>query len=183
MPSVPIPKVRRARIGDRDAIEALIAASSKSLVAQYYREDLVDAALQGLLGVDTRLIQDGTYFVAKLGDRIVGCGGWSRRKTLFGSDAACDRDDSFIDPRKEAAKIRAFFVHPEHARQGIATRILQRCEREALKRGFHRLALGATLSGVAFYRANGYRSGAPYEFEFAPGRNMTIVPMNKTIRS
>src|ERR1700746_1601163 len=102
------------------------------------------------------LIEDGTYFVADMDDIIIGCGGWSKRKTLFGGDQFSKRDAGLLDPRFESAKIRAFFIHPNFARQGIGLAILERCELDAASHGFISLELMSTLSGVEFYRACGY---------------------------
>ena len=102
---------------------------------------------------------DGTYFAVEIApkrQRIVACGGWSKRKTLYGGDQYAGREDSLLDPMRDAAKIRAFFVHPDWARQGIGSLILEACENAAVAAGFTRLEMGATLSGVAFYRAKGY---------------------------
>ncbi|NIM70948.1 MAG: GNAT family N-acetyltransferase [Xanthomonadales bacterium] len=176
-------KIRPARLAECGAIQALIDASSRALAAPHYAPEVVEAALRAVLGVDTRLIQDGTYFVATVEQAIVASGGWSRRKTLFGSDRVGGRDDELLDPRRDAAKIRAFFTHPDHTRQGLATRLLERCEEAAAAAGFRRLELGATLSGTAFYAAHGYAPGAPLDYECAPGLHMRIVPMSKTLRA
>src|SRR3979490_281349 len=130
--------LRSATLGDLSALETLIALSARTLGARDYSPAQIEGALRGAFGVDTQLIRDGTYFVVQYGDQLVGCGGWSRRRTLFGGDARPDRDASELDPRQDAAKIRAFFVHPEFARRGIGESILERCEQEALAQGFTR---------------------------------------------
>lgn len=173
--------MRRAGKSDVPAIRSLIGQSSRELASHCYDPELIELALDSLLGVDQQLIIDGTYYVVETAHGMVGCGGWSFRKTLFGSDSVSGRDDRELDPETEAARIRAFFVHPEHARKGIATRILKACENDAREMGFRRLALGATLSGVAFYRASGFRPDAPVQHRLPGGRTMEIVPMRKTL--
>jgi len=179
MNSNPELHVRQARTVDIVNIQYLIKISSRSIGTKYYARDLVEAALNTVLGVDTQLIRDGTYFVAEQGNTMLGCGGWSRRRTLFGSDSVRGRDDDLLNPATDAAKIRAFFVHPDYVRHGVGSRILDRCEREARNAGFLKLELGATLSGTAFYLRHGFVAGTPYDYECTPGMNMEIVPMSK----
>jgi GNAT superfamily N-acetyltransferase len=112
---------------------------------------------------------------------IVGCGGWSRRKTLFGSDARADRDEGLLDPHKDAAKIRAFFIHPDHARRGLGRLILERCEREASQAGFVELELMATLPGRRLYEKCGYLPAAPIEHPLGDGNVIRFVPMRKQV--
>ncbi|RPI77426.1 MAG: GNAT family N-acetyltransferase, partial [Desulfobacteraceae bacterium] len=112
-------KIRKAELNDCPEIEKLIALSARGLSAQDYTPEQIEGALQGAFGVDTQLIKDGTYFVVEAGGLLVGCGGWSKRKTLFGSDKRESRDPAELDPAIDPAKIRAFFVHPEWARKGI----------------------------------------------------------------
>jgi GNAT superfamily N-acetyltransferase len=175
-------EIRGATLDDVAAIESLIARSAHGLSAGDYSPEQVDGALRGAFGVDTQLLRDGTYFVVHCGGELAGCGGWSYRRTLFGSDARADRDPQALDPRTDAAKIRAFFVHPAYARRGIGSALLERCESEARARGFRRLELMATLPGVRLYRARGYLPGEPIEWPVPPG-NLTIrfVPMTKAI--
>jgi GNAT superfamily N-acetyltransferase len=161
----------------------LIARSARVLGARDYRPEQIEGALRGAFGVDTQLIDDGTYFVATSGERLVGCGGWSYRRTLFGGDARAGRDAAPLDPRVDAAKIRAFFVDPEHARQGIGRALLERCELEARAHGFLRLELMGTLPGVRLYEAFGYQRGALVEYPVGPGVNIEFIPMHKVLRS
>ena len=174
-------EIRPATLDDYDEIEALIKLSSRSLASQDYTTEQIEIALQAVLGVDTQLIRDGTYFVAESAGRIIGCGGWSRRRTLFGGDAVQGRDDQALDPKVDAAKIRAIYVHPEHARQGLGTQILKHCENAAQRHGFIRLELGATLPGQRLFQSHGYLAGQPYEYECLPGKFMTVVPMKKDL--
>jgi GNAT superfamily N-acetyltransferase len=143
--------------------------------------------LQSVYGVDSQLIADGTYFVAEVSGagqnlQIVACGGWSKRRTLYGGDQVAAREDSLLEPVRDAAKIRAFFVHPEWARRGIGGLILAECEHAAKDAGFTRLEMGATLSGVPFYRAKGYAAIKNQEASLANGEKLAIVRMGKKLR-
>jgi len=176
--------LRPARPEDEPALRELIARSIQALGAQDYSPAQIDGALQGAFGVDTTLIRDGTYFVAEAEDgRIVGCGGWSRRRTLFGSDTRADRDESWLDPAKDAAKIRAFFVDPAHARHGMGALILERSESEARRAGFSAFALMATLPGARFYAKHGYIAEEPISHPLPGGLSIRFVPMNKRSRA
>src|ERR1041385_2698217 len=115
---------------DREAIKRLIADSARHLSRNHYNDVQIEAAIASMFGVDTDLIKDGTYFGAESSELLVGCGGWSRRKTLFGGDQFTTRDKGHLDPESEPAKIRAFFIHPDHARKGIARALLAKCEEE-----------------------------------------------------
>jgi GNAT superfamily N-acetyltransferase len=173
--------VRTATLADRDVLRDLIARSARELSAADYRPEQVEGALQGAFGVDTQLIHDGTFFVAEGGGAIVGCGGWSYRKTLFGSDKRPERDAAELDPRTDAAKIRAFFVDPVHARKGIGTLLLQKCESEAKRRGFSRVELMSTLTGIRLYSARGYAGVEQVRYEVSPGVAIEFLPMSKSI--
>ena len=174
-------ELRPAALADKPELERLIARSARELSAGDYRPEQVDAALRGAFGVDTQLIKDGTYYVAQGEGTIVGCGGWSRRRTLFGGDARAERDATPLDPAKDAAKIRAFFVDPGWARRGIGAAILARCEQDAAREGFRRLELMATLPGVRLYAARGFVAGGMIRHELQPGVAIEFVPMSKTI--
>src|SRR5215207_8286382 len=150
--------VRRATLEDRAALESLIAESARGLSRGDYSDEQIEAAVASVFGVDTDLIRDGTYYVAEAGGSAVGCGGWSRRRTLFGGDRFAARDPGHLDPRAEPAKIRAFFVHPGWARRGVAGANLETCGREAKAEGFRSLELMATLPGVRLYAARGYEA-------------------------
>jgi len=173
--------LRNAILSDQADIEKLIARSIRALGSVDYTSAQIEAALQGAFGVDTQLIRDGTYFVAELQGRIVGCGGWSCRRTLFGSDAHGQRDSGLLNPVVDAAKIRAFFVDPGVARQGIGASILSRCEAEAIARGFMCFELMATLPGVRLYSARGYKAGSPVMHPLTPDMTIQFVPMTKDL--
>lgn len=176
--------LRLATQQDAPALWDLIQHSARRLQSGDYCEAQIEAALGGVFGVDSQLIADGTYFaVAPAGDsgRIVGCGGWSRRRTLFGGDAWSGREDKPLDPACDAAKIRAFFVHPDWSRQGIAKLILSACERAAREAGFTRLELGATLTGVPLYAACGYVEMGRSDVPLTAGLTLPIVHMAKAL--
>jgi GNAT superfamily N-acetyltransferase len=174
-------KIRCATLDDREAITQLIAESARHLSREHYSEQQIDAAITSVFGVDTDLIEDGTYFVAEISGALVGCGGWSRRKTLFGGDQYATRDTGYLEPESEAAKIRAFFIHPDHARKGIARAILARCEEEARARGFRSLQLMATLPGVEFYKSCGFSPQGDFNLDLAGGVKLELVPMRKEL--
>ncbi len=173
--------VRKAKHDDREAIQNLIEASARVLSREHYDDDQIEAAIETVFGVDTDLIDDGTYFVAESEGTLVGCGGWSKRKTLFGGDQYVKRDTSRLDPETDPAKIRAFFIHPDHARKGIARAILDVCESEASKGGFRALELMATMPGVPFYQAVGYAAGERFDLPMRQGVVLELVTMRKEL--
>lgn len=173
--------LRVATLADRDALRVLIDRSARELSKGDYRAEQVEGALQGTFGVDSQLIQDGTYFVVEAGAAIVGCGGWSYRRTLFGGDKRTERDSGMLDPCCDPAKIRAFFVDPAYARKGIGTLLLEKCESEARQRGFSRVELMSTLPGVRLYSARGYTGVERVHYNVAPGVAIEFVPMSKVI--
>jgi GNAT superfamily N-acetyltransferase len=174
--------IRIAREPDVPALRRLIDASVRGLQAGDYSAEQIDAALRGVFGVDSQLIADGTYLVAETGDgQIAGCGGWSKRKTLYGGDVWVGREDSLLDPTKDAAKIRAFFVHPDWARRGIGTLILEACEQAAIANGFTRFEMGATLTGVPLYRARGYTAIEELAVPLEDGLLLPIIRMEKRL--
>lgn len=155
--------IRPAVPADIPALRELIDASVRRLQSGDYSPAQIDSALRTVFGVDSQLIGDGTYFVVRAvssdsDDRpvIVACGGWSKRKTLYGGDRWRDRQDDMLDPNTDAAKIRAFFIHPDWARQGIGTLLLDACEAAARTAGFTRFEMGATLTGAKLFQKRGY---------------------------
>jgi len=174
---------RLATPADIPRIPPLIEASVRALGPQAYSASQIEQSLGTWLGLDTQLIHDGTYFVAEVpaSGALAACGGWSRRKTPYGSDLRPGRDDALLDPQTDAARIRAFFVHPAWARRGIATRILELCEQAARAEGFFRAEMGATLTGVPFYRRHGYSEGEREDLPLANGEVLPIVKMAKPL--
>lgn len=171
--------LRLATTGDVPALTHLIERSVRELQASDYSSEQREGALGTVFGVDTQLIDDRTYFVIEAVNTIVACGGWSRRKTPFGSDHGPARDSDLLNPETDAAKIRAFFVHPDWARKGLGTMILQACEQAAANAGFAKLEMTATLTGIRFYETHGYRRGEEFEIELANGSTLLVVKMQK----
>jgi GNAT superfamily N-acetyltransferase len=174
--------IRLAQPADIPALKLLIEASVRGLQFRDYTALEIEGALTSVFGVDTQLIADGTYFVAETEyHTIAGCGGWSKRRTLFGADHWTHREDELLDPATEPAKIRAFFVHPDSARRGVGTAILDACEDAAGAAGFTRLEMGATLTGVPFYTARGYQASERFNVPLANGETLPIVRMHRTL--
>jgi N-acetylglutamate synthase-like GNAT family acetyltransferase len=174
--------IRSAGPADIDALRQLIERSARTVGVERYTAEQMETALRGAFGVDSQLITDGTYFLVEFDDGMtVACGGWSWRRTLFGGDKRVDREVGTLDPRTDAAKIRAFFVDPQHLRQGIASSLLARCEAEARAAGFLKLELMGTLTGEAFYTARGYVRTASVSYEAEPGVFIPFVAMSKEI--
>jgi GNAT superfamily N-acetyltransferase len=174
--------IRKAVAEDVPALRDLIDASVRGLQSADYSPSQIESALATVYGVDSQLIADGTYFVVQSAQgEIVACGGWSKRKTLYGGDRWAGREDSLLDPQKDAAKIRAFFVHPGWVRRGIGTMLLDACEQAALAAGFRRFEMGATLSGVPLYAARGYVSLENLAVPLANGESLPIVRMEKRL--
>lgn len=173
--------LRKATFEDRRQLEELIAVSAWGLSRPDYTDAQIEAALGGAFGVDSELIADGTYFVAEADGKIVGCGGWSRRRTLYGGDAQPGRRSDLLDPSRDAARIRAFFVHPDRARHGIGRAILAACEAEAREHGFRSAQLLATLPGHSFYRRLGYEGDERVPHALAGGVTIDFIPMRKEL--
>jgi GNAT superfamily N-acetyltransferase len=178
--------VRMATREDIPALRALIHLSVRVLQRADYSAEQLEQALGTVFGVDTQLIADETYYVAETDGRngeriIVACGGWSQRKTLYGSDFEPGRDSELLDPSRDAAKIRAFFVHPHWVRRGLATLILKTSEDAAYAQGFRTFELGATLTGVPMYAARGYRRDEVVEVRLPNGMSLTVVRMSKRL--
>src|SRR5262245_22339560 len=171
-------EIRAARAADVAAISKLIVSSARGLSRDDYTDEEIEAAVSSIFGVDSELISDGTYFVAEAGGELIGCGGWSRRRTLFGGDQAASREAGVLNPAQDAAKIRAFFVHPKWARRGVGRAILERCEAEAQSARFCALELMSTLPGLGFYRKMGYEASEPILYP-AGAIELKFVPMRK----
>lgn len=175
--------LRLATMDDVPALETLIPLSVRTLQVGCYSAAQREAALGTIFGVDRQLIADGTYFVVTTEKQIVGCGGWSWRKSIYGSDQAIEaRDDSALDPRQDAARIRAFFVHPEWARQGIGRAILIECEAAIQRAGFSRAELVGTLTGESLYAACGYHVLERTDLPLGSGDVLPVVRMGRRFK-
>jgi GNAT superfamily N-acetyltransferase len=172
--------IRPARSEETSVLEQLIVASARALSRGFYSEAETEAAIAHVFGVDSELVRDGTYLVAEDGGRLVGCGGWSRRRTLFGGDQFAARESGLLDPEKDAARIRAFFVAAGQERRGIASALLAACEAAAQGAGFKEMALMATLPGVPFYAAHGYIAAAAIE-HCCGTTPVRFIPMHKPL--
>jgi N-acetylglutamate synthase-like GNAT family acetyltransferase len=171
---------RFARDLDVPALADLIRVSSRALQAPYYSTAQIEAALGPIFAVDRQLIRDGTYFVIEQNGTIVGCGGWSKRKSLYGGDCNRSIEDPMLDPKSDAARIRAFFVHPSLARRGIGKSILKACEDAIVSAQFLKADLVATLAGEPLYGAFGYSVVERYEIPLANRLGLPVVRMSKS---
>jgi GNAT superfamily N-acetyltransferase len=172
--------LRLAGPGDLETLRSLMDASMRTLLRAVLSPEEVEASFF-VMGLDTQLIEDGTYYVVERAGRTAGCGGWSRRATLFGGDHSAGRSAALLDPKNDAARVRAMYTHPDFTRQGVGTLILGLCEQKAAAEGFKRTELGATLSGLPLYKAYGYREIEQLRVETPSGVCVPIVRMGKTI--
>jgi GNAT superfamily N-acetyltransferase len=173
--------LRPAKPEDTPVLTQLIADSVRGLSRQEYTQAQIEAALGTAFGVDSELIRDGTYFVVEAGEKIIACGGWSKRTTLFGSDAQAGRESALLDPQRDSARIRAFFVHPDWARRGVGRLLLAHCEAAALAAGFHSTQLMATLPGRKLYLMTGYSGDETTMLRLPGGVALELVPMKKSL--
>jgi GNAT superfamily N-acetyltransferase len=185
---MPVPHAFTLRLADEEdvpALHALIEASVRGLQAADYTPAQIEGALGTVLGLDSQLIRDRTYFVAESaaqdsnGGLIAGCGGWSKRKTLFGADRGPGREPDLLDPANDAAKVRAIFVHPDFARRGLGSLILATVEGAAAQAGFTRYEMGSTLTGVPLYSLRGYLARETIDVPLANGERLQVVKMVK----
>jgi N-acetylglutamate synthase-like GNAT family acetyltransferase len=196
-------RIRKATTGDIPELRRLIEASVRELQVEDYTPAQIEGALESVFGVDSQLIADGTYLVAEsrsvealseaentAGEKnpgsawvLAGCGGWSKRKTLYGSDHWAGREDTLLDPKRDAAKIRAFFIHPAWARRGVGSKILAVCEVAASAAGFASYEMGATLTGAKLFRAKGYVAVENIEVPLKNGLSLPVIHMAKRPRS
>jgi GNAT superfamily N-acetyltransferase len=173
--------IRAARLDELAVLQALVADSVWVLQAGEYDEAQREAAIRLVYGIDTQLIRDGTYFAVEHEGAIVACGGWSRRKTLFGGDQhSPSREPAMLDPTSEPARIRAFFVRPGWERRGIGSAMVRACERAALAEGFHEIEMASTLTGVALYSAHGYKTVERIEVPLEKGLTLPVIRMAKS---
>ncbi len=170
---------RLALPADLPALRDLMNAAIEALLGALLDPAQVLAS-HAIMGLDTQLVEDGTYFVVEAGGQIAGCGGWSRRQTLYGSDHTSGRDSGLLDPAKDAARIRAMYTHPAFARRGVGRLILALCEEAARREGFSRAELVATLAGEPLYRASGY-GGEDYFTDDRGGAPVPLLRMSKAL--
>jgi GNAT superfamily N-acetyltransferase len=179
-------ELRKAVAEEIPVLRALIDSSVRALQTEDYTPEQIEGALKSVFGVDSQLIADETYFIAEAkienaNVAAVGCGGWSKRETLFGGDQWTTRQDSLLDPRVDAAKIRSFFVHPAWPRRGIGSAILKMCEAAAKSAGFSRAEMGATLTGVKLFQVRGYVALESIEILLGNGASLPVVRMTKQL--
>jgi GNAT superfamily N-acetyltransferase len=173
--------VRLATTEDVPALNALIASSARVLSRGYYSEQQIDALVRFVFGVDSQLVEDRTYFLIERNGEIAACGGWSARRSIFGGDQAKSGVDAKLNPATESARIRAFFVHPDYARQGLGRALLAHCEAEARRAGFGTAELMSTLPGVPLYQALGYREVEPVSYTMPDGTRVDFVRMSHSL--
>lgn len=166
-------EIRRAEIEDRPALEAIMNAAISELQKGFLSAEEIAASFD-IMGMDTQLIDDGTYYKVIGDGKPIGCGGWSRRATLYGGSHSDGRDARLLDPATEPARIRAMYTDPSHARRGVARLILSTCEAAARSEGFRRATLVSTLAGEPLYRAAGYQV---VEENMAPTRKAISIPV------
>lgn len=174
-------EVRLATEADIPCLNQLIPESARALSAGYYSPSQIESAIVHIFGVDSQLVADGAYFVVTSDERIVGCGGWSKRKTLFGGDQMKGEADDLLDPARDPARIRAFFVDPAWARRGIGRRIIEACEAAARQEGFTRVELAATLPGEPLYAAMGYTVTNRFDIPMPDGEVLPAAHMVKSL--
>ena len=174
-------ELRVATTADVAPLRTLIEESVRALSEGYYTPAQAEGALTHVFGIDTQLISDKTYFLIEAETRPVAAGGWSGRRTLFGGDQVKREADALLDPRTDAARIRAFFVHPDWTRRGLARRLFDRCEAEASDRGFRAFELVATLPGVPLYRALGFIAVEEIPVPLSDGLFLPCIRMTRPI--
>lgn len=178
-------RLRLARPEDMPALSALMNAAISQLLTPFLPPEGVKASFE-IMGLDSQLIADGTYFVVEdfsvsAGGEIAGCGGWSRRATLFGGDHSAGRDTAMLDPSRDAARVRAMYTHPDHTRKGVGRMVLDACERAAAAEGFSSVEMAATLAGVPLYRACGYHDIEPFTATTSIGYEVPLIRMGKVL--
>jgi N-acetylglutamate synthase-like GNAT family acetyltransferase len=175
-------QIRLATMADIPALEELIRDSVSTLSAGFYTDTQIEMSLLHIFGVDTQLILDQTYFIAEIDQMIAGSGGWSKRKTMFGGDKLkAQKLDPLLDPAREAARLRAFYVHPQWSRRGVGSRVLTECENAARLAGFNRMELVATLPGERLYAARGYERVDAMQLEIPNGKALPAFRMTKAL--
>ena len=170
---------RLARRDDLESLKALMDTAISELQKPFLDENQI-ASSRAIMGLDTQLIDDGTYFIVDSDGQLAGCGGWSRRATLYGGDQTPGRSAALLDPTKDAARIRAMYTHPNHTRKGLGRYIISLCEAAARSEGFTKIELVATLAGEPLYRACGY---VPHEniVDDRGGIGVPLLRMKKSL--
>jgi GNAT superfamily N-acetyltransferase len=171
---------RLATLNDIPQLNKMIALSVRGLSQDYYTPNQIESALKYVFGVDTQLVIDGTYYIAEVDGVIAGCGGWSKRNTLYGGDQHKEVEDPLLNSDYDAARIRAFFVHPDYARKGVGKHIINVCEAAAKSNGFNSFELGATFPGVPLYTAMGYKAVERADAHLPDGEVLGILKMRKS---
>lgn len=174
-------RLRHARMSDVPALEALIQRSGLGLSAPFYTPEQSEALTRHVFGVDSQLVADGTYFVIEDEGQPVACGGWSKRRTLYGGDQHKTGPDPLLDPSTEPARIRAFFVEPSMARRGLGRRLLAECMEEARANGFSSLELASTLPGEPLYKASGFEVLERFDLELPGGMRVPLTRMGRAL--
>ena len=178
--SAPALNLRLARPEDMPILSVLMDRAIGELLREFLPPEGVKASYE-IMGLDTQLIADGTYFVVENAGEIAGCGGWSRRATLFGGDHSAGRDAALLDPATDAARVRAMYTHPDHTRKGVGRIILDACEAAARAEGFGRVEMAATMGGAPLYRACGYQEIEPFEAVTSTGYRVPLIRMGKAL--
>ena len=173
--------LRVATSSDVPALRTLIDLSARALSADFYSPAQIEAAVTHVFGVDTQLIADGTYFLVETADGPVAAGGWSARRTLYGGDQMKADADPLLDPSSEPARIRAFFVHPDWARHGLARKLYGACVEAARAAGFRRFELMATKPGEPFYAALGFTVEEQVTVTLPGGVDVPFARMSRAI--
>ena len=170
---------RLATRADLPRLAPVVEAAITGLLPEFLDAAQIEAS-RAIMGIDTQLVDDGTYFVVEAGDRIAGCGGWSRRAPLYGGDHSAGRDAALLDPATDPAKVRAMYTNPAFARRGVGKLILSLCEEAARAEGFRTLDLMATLSGRPLYEVAGFE---PVEHltDTSGGAAVPLIRMRKAI--
>ena len=171
---------RLAVIKDIPSLMTLMDKSIKILLKPYLNSNQIEASFD-IMGIDTQLIEDNTYFIIEYDNTIVGCGGWSRRATLFGGNHTKGRDAALLDPSRDAARIRAMYTHPDWTRHGIGKLIIKLCEEAARLEGFKSCELASTLSGEPLYRACSYKVVREFKSETNSGVLVPLLQMTKEL--
>lgn len=172
---------RVARLGDLETLRQVMNRSIAQLQSEFLTPEQV-AASHEVMGLDSQLLRDGTYFLVECGDRVAGCGGWSFRETLYGGDESIvTREPSIVDPAIGAAKIRAMYTNPDFTRRGIGGRIIKLCEEAARTAGYRQVELMATAAGVPLYESCGYTPKATLQFAQVDGVQVPLLQMGKAL--